>query len=330
MERPVQKIEISHRTVVFTVFFLIGLYLLSRLMNIVVLLFVSVIFMSALNPTVDRLERLKIPRTISILLIYLLVIGLFSTMIAGIIPPLVDQTSTLISRIPEYLELLNIPNIDPNLLNSQISQFGSIPGNLLKLTVSIFSNLASVLVCSMITFYLLLERKKLDDHLVALFGIDTISEKRARDFVDKLEIKIGGWIRAQVTLMIIIGVMVYIGLRLLGIEYALPLAILAGFLEVVPNVGPLLSAAPAVLTGLTISPITGLAVAALYFLIQQLENTLIVPQVMAKEAGVNPLVTIVSLLVGFQLAGVMGAVLAIPFYLLFRIALSELKDLRNP
>jgi predicted PurR-regulated permease PerM len=123
--------------------------------------------------------------------------------------------------------------------------------------------------------------------------------------------------------MLIIGVMSYIGLRLLGIEFALPLAILAGILEIVPNIGPVLSAIPAILAGLVISPLMGLAVAALYFLVQQLENTLIVPQIMAREIGVRPLVVIISLAIGVELGGFIGVVLAIPFMLLLRITASE-------
>jgi len=132
--------------------------------------------------------------------------------------------------------------------------------------------------------------------------------------------------------MTIVGVLSFVGLRLLGIEFALPLAILAGLLEIIPNIGPIVSAIPAVLSGLTVSPLMGLAVAALYFLIQQIENSIIVPRVMQKVVGVNPLVTILSLAIGFKLAGVAGAILAIPVVLVIQVATSEIftsKRLQN-
>lgn len=316
-----KKVEISHRTIIFTVFFLISLYFLYQIRQILVVFFISFVLMSALNPTVKRLEKVKIPRVLAILILYLLVFVVLGLSIAGIIPPLVDQTATLISRLPDYFETLPFLIVNQGFVSSQISQLGSIPANLVKLTVSIFNNLIALLVVAVVTFYFLIEREKLDHYLAVLFGGN--GKDKAKAFIDKLEHRLGGWVRAQLTLMVIVGVMSYIGLRLLRIEFALPLALLAGILEVVPNIGPILSAIPAVLAGLVISPLMGLAVAALYFLVQQLENTLIVPQIMAREVGVRPLVVIISLAVGAKLAGFIGVLLAIPFMLLLQITISE-------
>lgn len=316
------KIEISHRTIIFTVFFLIFLYLLFLIRQILAVLFVAFILMSALNPTISRLERFKIPRGLSIIFIYLLILVVFGLTIAGVVPPLVDQTSLLISRLPQYTQALGLPAFDHNFLTNQLNQLGSLPANLLKITMGVFSNLLGIIILAVVTFYLLIERKNLDRYLYFLFGPD--GEKKAQRFVDELEKKLGSWIRAQLALMIIVGVMSYLGLRLLGVEFALPLALLAGILEIIPNIGPTIAAVPAVLAGLAVSPIMGLAVAALYFLIQQIENSLIVPQVMAKETGLNPLITLVSLIIGFRLAGMVGAILAIPVVLMIQVVASEI------
>jgi predicted PurR-regulated permease PerM len=131
-------------------------------------------------------------------------------------------------------------------------------------------------------------------------------------------------VRGELTLMTIIGVLTYIGLSLLGIPYALPLAILAGFLEIIPGIGPILSAIPGILLGLTISPVMAIAAAALYFLIQQIENTVIVPKVMQKATGINPLVTMISLAVGFKMAGVLGAILAVPIVIVLHVFVVEI------
>ena len=96
-----KKIEISHRTIIFTVFFLISLYLLYQIRHILVALFVSLIVMSALTPAVDRLEKLKIPRVLSILVVYFLILGFLGITVAGIVPPLIDQTTTLIVWFPD-------------------------------------------------------------------------------------------------------------------------------------------------------------------------------------------------------------------------------------
>lgn len=316
-----KKIEISHRTIIFTVFFLIFLWFLWQIKQIIIGLFIALVLMAAINPAVDRMEKIKIPRVLGIVFIYVLIFAVVGLVIAGIIPPLVDQTSTFISRAPEFIESLGIPAIDPRIIESQIGLLGSVPANLVKISVTIFTNLVTIFALLVITFYLLLERRNLNRYLHILFGGD--GERKAEKFIDEVEKKLGGWVRAQLTLMVIIGVMSYLGLRLLGIDFALPLALLAGIFEVIPNIGPVVSAIPAVLAGLAISPLMALAVAALYFLIQQIENSFIVPQVMAKETGINPLITIVSLAIGFKVGGVVGAVLAIPVVLLIQIIASD-------
>jgi predicted PurR-regulated permease PerM len=322
MKKTMKKVEISHRTIVFTVLFLISLFLLYQIRQVLTVFFVSLILMFALNPSVLRLESFRVPRVLAILFIYLLVFGTLGLVIAGVIPPLVDQTTILINRLPIYVQSLGLPSFDHNFLANQFSQLGSLPASVLKVTVSLFNNLLAIFILAVLTFYLLMERKKLDRYLLFLFGPD--GEKKAKVFVDELEKRLGGWVRAQIALMVIIGLMSYFGLRLLGIEFALPLALLAGVLEIIPNVGPTLSAIPAVLAGLAISPLMGLAVLALYFLIQQLENALIVPQIMSKEVGINPLLALLSLIIGFELGGVVGMILAIPVVLLGQVIASEI------
>jgi len=315
------KIEISHRTIIFTIAFVILMALLWQIRQIIVGLFVALILMTAINPAVDRMEKMKIPRILGIILVYLLIIAVVGLAIAGIIPPLVDQTSTLMTNAPKFIEDFGIPNIDQRIIESQIQQLGSIPANLVKISVSILGNIVAIAALLVITFYLLLERKNLNRYLHILFGGD--GEKKAEKFIDEMEKKIGSWVRAQLTSMVIIGVMSYLGLRLLGIEFALPLALLAGIFEIVPNIGPVLASVPAIFAGLAISPLMALAVVALYFLIQQIEANFIYPQIVSREAGVNPLITILSLTIGFKLGGILGAILAVPLVLLIQIIASE-------
>ncbi|MBU3956682.1 AI-2E family transporter [Patescibacteria group bacterium] len=322
-----KKIEISHRTIVFTAFFLIFLAFLWQIKQIIIGLFVALILMAAINPAIDRMEKMKIPRVLGIILIYILILALVGLIIAGVIPPLVDQTSTLIANAPKFIEDLGIPNIDQRIIESQIQQLGSIPANLVKVSVEILTNMVAIAALLVITFYLLLERKNLNRYLHILFGGD--GERKAERFIDEIEKKIGSWVRAQLFSMIIIGMMSYFGLCLLGIDFALPLALLAGLLEIVPNIGPVIASIPAILAGLAISPLMALAVAALYFLIQQIESSFIYPQIVAREVGVNPLITIISLVVGFKLGGILGAILAIPFVLLIQVIASEVFTLER-
>jgi len=319
-----RKIEISHRTIIFTVFFLLFLWLIYYLRGVIVLLFLGIILTAALNPLVDRLERWRIPRVLAIVFIYILIFGVLSLIIAGIVPPLIEQTQTLLSKLPSDFSSFKWLGVNQKVIDNQMAQFldrfSLFSGNIIRAFVGIFQNIINFIIFIVISFYLLLQRKNLDKFLVKFLGS---GEKMGARIVDKLETKLGGWVRAELLLMLIVGLLSYIGLRLLGIEYALPLAIFAGILEIIPNIGPFISAIPAVLAGLIISPWMALAVAALYFLIQQFENQFICPQVIAKEVGINPLITILALIAGFKLAGITGAILAVPVVLLIEIILSE-------
>jgi predicted PurR-regulated permease PerM len=321
------KIEISHRTVIFTVALLVGLWMVWQLRTILVYLLVAVVMMTALSPTVDRIERWRIggrrlPRPMAILVLYLAMFGVLGLAIAGIVQPLVSQTSALLSNLPGLIERLGLPEIDERILATQLDLLGSIPGNAVRLIVGVFSNVLAVFTISVMGFYLILEREKLHKHLTMLLGEDEI-ERRVERLIDRLERRMGGWVRGELLLMAIVGVMSYVGLAVLGVPFALPLAILAGLLEVFPNVGPVVATVPAAILGFTLSPFHGTATIAWFFVVQQLENNLIVPQVMAKAAGVNPLVTIMALMAGFSLGGVLGAILAVPVVLLIFTVVEE-------
>ncbi|MCL4359865.1 AI-2E family transporter [Patescibacteria group bacterium] len=314
------KIEISHRTIIFTVLLLAGIWLVLQIKDILFLLFISFVLMSALRPLVDRIEGWRIPRPLAILLIYAVVLGGISYSFASVVPVLIGQFSRFLQSLPYYVSRLS-PNwsIDIQSLTQQITPIGE---NLVRLTVGIFSNILALLTILMFTFYFLLERKKTDGFLVSIVGGE--STAKFSQVLREVEERLGAWVGGEVFLMTVIGVLSFVGLTLLHVDFALPLAILAGLLEAVPMIGPVLSAVPAILVALATSPLLALSVVALYFIIQQAENNLIVPIVMKRSVGLSPLWTIMALLVGGRLGGVAGAILAIPLVLVFQIVLKQL------
>jgi len=316
-----KKIEISHQTIIFIAVFAISLWVLFQIRQIIFGLFIAVLLMSALNPSVKRLESLRFPRWLAILAIYIMVLLVFALAIGGIVPPLLDQTSTLISDIPDFFRQFSLWGIDEKTISSQLSQLTSVPVNLVKFIAGIFSNLVEILALAVMTFYLLLERKRLNQHLTSFFGESR--EKKIEKVIDIIETRLGGWIRGQLLLMLAVGLLNYFGFLVIGLKFALPLAILAFLFEIIPNIGPIMAAFPAILVALTISPVHALATAGWCFLVQQLENTILVPRVMKTAAGVNPLVSILSLAVGLKLAGVGGALLAIPAFIAIQVIVGE-------
>jgi len=321
-----EKIEISHRTIIFTLATLATSWILLKLLDVIFLIFIAFIFVSTLRSPVDFLVKRKIPRPLSIGIIYLVVIGLIILIFRVIIPPLIEQTSLLIENLPSLINQVNDILIINNISSDQISgsitgQLGNFGSNAVTITAGFFNSIFSIMTMFVITFYSLLYWEQITNMVKSLFTGE--NEKRAEKLIKNLEFGLGAWVRGQITLVIIIGVITYIGLALLGVPYALPLAIVAGLSEIVPVIGPIVGAIPAILAGFTVSPIIGIATVALYFVIQQLENNLIVPTVMRRAIGINPLVTILALIIGTKLYGIMGAVLAVPVAVTIKIFANE-------
>jgi predicted PurR-regulated permease PerM len=152
------------------------------------------------------------------------------------------------------------------------------------------------------------------------------SEKRVAALIGEIEEKIGGWLRGQVFLMFIVGLASFVGLTLLQIDYALSLAVIAGFLEIVPLIGPIVSFIPAAIVASAKSPLAVLLVAVLYILIQQLESNLVIPKVMQKVVGFAPIVTLIAIMIGGKLFGVLGALLSLPTTLMGYLVIRSLLE----
>lgn len=263
--------------------------------------------MSALAPAVRWLNSFRVPKALAIVLIYVVIFTTLGGILTISFTPLIEDTTKLFFALPSVLtELFKFSNIDVNLLQQQLPDLSK---NILSISKSVFDNLITVILLLVLTFYLLLERESLEERLGSLFGN---REERIKKLTVKIEEKLGHWLRGQMMLSVIVGTLVYFGLSLLQIPYALPLALWAAVLEVVPVIGPIISAIPAILIAFTVSPVIGGGVATMYFVIQQLENNLIVPQVMKKAVGLNPLVVILAIAIGGRLLGIGGALLSVP------------------
>src|SRR3989344_5635552 len=321
------RVEVSYKTVLFTIGVLLGLWLIFLVKDIIILIFLSIIVVSALLKPVEWLHSKRVPRTFAVIITYLGLVLIISGIVSVMIPPLVIQTGELIKNLPSIIGTINdffvfnkIPVDDvSNVIGGQLNTVGS---NIVTITTKVFSSIFLVVTLLALSFYLLLEWRVFVKLLASPFSGQ--QEKRVISTVTKVEKGLGSWVRGQLTLSLIIGVVTYIGLTILGIEYALPLALIAGILEIVPMVGPIIAAIPAVLVGLTVSPILGLAVVALFFIVQQLENHIVVTMIMSKVVGLQPAIVIVSVLIGATLGGIAGALLAIPIIIVIKIIVKEL------
>ena len=304
---------------------LFGIYFLYLIESILILLLLAFIISVALNPVVVILQKkLKVPKPVAIGLSYVFLLIVVASFIGLIVPQLASQFIGFVQKLElpgmeRYFKEINFTLQEVSQLVQQMSQSATFAFNIISST---FNGIFTVVTVLVLSFYLMLERDQLYKKAV-WFTHDKEMLKKIRIFIDEAEEQLGGWVRGQLLLMLIVGIATYIGLILLRIPYALPLALTAGLLEILPNLGPTLSAVPAIaIAYITFGPVSALLVLLFYILIQQLENNVLVPKIMAASAHVGPLVAIVAILIGLQLGGMIGALLAIPIYVVIRLIYS--------
>ncbi len=316
-----QKIEISSRTIIFTIGIILLLGVIWLIKDLIFSLFIAFIIAGALRQPVDFLEKKKIPRSISSFIIYFIFVFVIFYSFALIIPPLTREIIILFKNLPNIIDKV-APSLSANFNLSFLSNnIPSLANETISFIKTAFSNVIFVSSTLFFGFYFLLEKNLPQRLLGNLFEdaelnkISLISERAQR--------RMSGWFWGEIILMIVVGLLTYVGLSLMGMKYALALAVLSGLLEVVPNLGPITATIPAFFIGLSQSYISGLSMIALYLAVQQLENNLIVPFVMKKVVGIHPIITLVALIIGGKLAGIMGVILAIPTSIFLETILIE-------
>jgi len=289
--------------------------------DIIVLLFVSLIFAATLGPTISWLERKKIPRSAGILLIYVGALFLLSLVVILIIPPINEQVDQLAATFPIYYERilqlfggLQLKSDFSETFQQSLNAFGqtlsSYTGSVVNTASGIFGGLTTFFLVLVLTFYFSVKKNGLK-HFISQVTPAKYQKYTENIFI-RIQDKLGLWLRGQLLLSGIIFAVTWIGLLILGVKYSLVLALIAGITEVIPFIGPVIGAIPAVLLAFLQTPVKAVLVIVLYLVIQQLEGNIIVPKVMQKTVGLNPIVVIVAILLGAKLAGVLGAVLSLP------------------
>jgi predicted PurR-regulated permease PerM len=330
-------ISISTDTLLRILFIGVVAALIYYLWNIVFIFLIAMLLAAIIDPFADRLEAKKIPRGLAVALIYLFIIALAIGVFLLVVPSTVSQSTELIETYGPQIALLGIDENalrfiasdqifqeDFSVLLTRIKQSGlidSIPVLLAALS-NAFTTLLSIGVVAILSFYMVIEERELKKGVAQWF-----TPAKYRDLVKtvmpKVRTKLGYWLRGQLTIMLIIFVLSFIILTVLGVPFALVLALLAGLFEIIPFLGPFIAVVPAMIVALSVSPLMAFLVGVFYFLLQQLEADFLTPKIMQKVAGLNPIVSIISILVGWELAGIAGALFAIPIAMVLGLFLSE-------
>lgn len=320
------EIRITTKTILTAVLVVFGIWLAIQLRAILLILFASLILALGLTPLVDWLTKKRVPRGLAVFLVTIFLCLFFVGLGAVGISPLIDQTQKLIQKLPQFLDTLaqspNAPEFLRGFNQALAEQLSDVSRNILRATWGAFSGALTVVSVLFLTFYLLLDLENFKKLLLSF--LSKADHRAAKDIIEEIETKLGVWLRTQFLLMIIVGMMTFLGLWLLRVDYALPLALIAGLLEMIPTLGPIIAAIPAVIVGFASSSLTGLGVLALAILVQQLENNLIVPKLMQKAVGFNPLLTMIIILVGGRLFGLLGILISVPATLVASILAKHL------
>lgn len=304
------------------------------------LIYVSAIVAVGLGPIVGTLERLRVrrlprlalPRWGAILVVYALLVGALSGIGAMVAPPLVSQAKELGRRAPQLLQQGQQTLVEAGLLTRQISlreafERTPIAGTDMVATVTgavrgLVGGVFGAVTILILVFYMLADAEAMVRTFVRLFPRER--RPRVEEACLRVSAKVSAWLVAQLMLALVIGATAALGLFLLGVPYFYVLAAIAAVGGLVPVVGPILAAVPAVLVALSASPTLAIATAVFFFLQQQFENHVLVPRIMSRQVGISPAVVIVALLLGGSLWGLLGAVLAVPTAAVVQVLFEEL------
>lgn len=341
MKELPQKIEISTSVVWKTILILVLLWFVFLIRDILLLLFLAIVIVSAAQPFVEKMEKRKIPRVASALGLYAIFFFVFGWVVYLIVPIITSELKEFGENIPLYFESLgafmeNISQLAADykfendlqrLIDNTTTSITNAISGLFSNTLQFFTGILKFVVVASLSFYMLVKkdgtRGFLQDMLPQKYQSYVIN------LVERIQAKIGRWLIGQVTLIIIIFILDYIALSMLGVPFALIIALIGGLLEIIPYIGPTIALIPAVLAALTISPLTAVFVVIAYIAIQQMENHLLTPLIMRTAVGLNPVVVILVLLIGGTLAGVPGVILAVPFATAASLFIRDLIDKKN-
>ncbi len=335
--------------------FLIALLFVTAyiLRDLILVILTSVLLAAAISPAAKWFVKRKVPRVMGVLIVYF---GFILSMVAAfyfLLIPLLQESFSFIRALPDYFGTFEswLPHFEEGSVFENIPLFGDFAGELSPTKViegiqeslaglsqgfvstlfSLFGGVLNFVIIIVLSFYLSVQEDGVGKFLRLV--TPTKNTDYVLDLWRRAEIKIGYWMQGQLVLAVIVAVLVFLCLTLLGIPHALLLAVLAGMFELIPVFGPILAAVPAIAIamveggnfmgpGITI----GLVVTGVYVIIQQFESQLIYPLVIRKVVGLSPIIVIIALIAGFQLAGFLGVILSVP---IAAVLLEFLKDMQS-
>lgn len=308
-----QEITISPWTIISAILVLILCYFVYFIRDIIVLFFIVIILAATFRPIVNRWSK-KISRVPAVLILVIIAFAIIALLSYVIFPPLVIQFKEFVTSLPDIINRFNFNSSykDTLIQNAKLltNNPTAITGSFVSITAGVFGGIFAFVTVLVLTIYLLLEKNGLNKFISNIFPIE--KQEAVTSVFRKIAEKIGNWFRGQLLLCLTIGILHFIILVSLRVPYALPLAVIATILEIVPTIGPIVSGVIGMLVALTVSPIVAIIAGILFLVVQQLENSFLVPKIMQRAVGLSPVVIILAILIGAKILGIAGALIAVP------------------
>ena len=299
---------------------------------------VAYIFYYILNPLVNFFSK-KISRFLASLLAIVVGVIVILVVIIGMVPIVVEQTKNLITSLPRYIEIVKgyldtysdnayaqvvIEYINNNLNISQLSSKAVEVATLVAQNIaSSLSSTASVLITMpFVLFFLLKDATTFNKYFISI--LPKKLEKPVAETIEEIDDKVGSYIQGQMLVSLCIGVMLFIGYNIIGLHYAFSLATIAAFLSIVPYLGPVIAITPAMLVAASTSWVMVIKMLVVWGIVQFLEGNIISPNIMGRSMKMHPLTVIFVILIGVNMAGVVGAILGIPVYSILKVLIVKL------
>jgi predicted PurR-regulated permease PerM len=333
------NLRLTNRALVVVLGALALVWILFHATHIVVVLFIAVLLASAVSSAANRLERYRINRGLTILLLYLVVLGVLAGLIALLVPLISGEVTLLRDNLPAYQDQANaflarLPHEgEPQRVNDLFKQLGgrlqSAAGELSRGVVEFGSALVTILLIFVIGYFLAADNQ-FAERLVGRFFPPT-TRPRAMKVMNKIGDGLGFWVRAQLLLALFFGVAFGIGLSVMRMPYALTLGVIGGVLEIIPYVGGFITIVLAVLIGATTGKLW-LVIAAIvwYAIVVNVEAHLVAPKMVGEIVGLHPLVVVIALFLGAEVLGILGALLAVPIAVIIQTLLDEFWTFDEP
>ncbi len=334
-------VNITTGTVIKSILLVILFVALFYLQDLVLVILTSVVIASAIEPATKWFVRYRFPRVVAVMVVYLLFFAFLLGFFYFFLPPVLTEMINFLGVLPSYLDTFDSSRpfqesvflgtqsvVDTFSITNVVTElralFSNVSESFLATVTFVFGGVFSFVLIIVFSFYFAMQETGIDDFLRIISPVKY--QKEIISLWKRSQIKIGLWMQGQIILAVIVGMLVYLGLTILGVKYALLLAVIAAMFELIPVFGPILSSIPAIIIGFVDGgATTGLMVMGLYVIIQQFENHLIYPLVVTKVVGVPPLLVIIALLVGAQLAGFLGVILAVPIAAVIQEFVSDMQ-----